>query len=279
MPRSFRLVNPKTLDRGSSFQFVVFSAGIQFKLKDEYLPSTGEIRIQVPRNWWILLSAGNVDIAEKRLSFYAMQKLKETLSQGEPNLNLDVELAFDEIRELMRIDATTINQNSWVTIEERPKPLLQKVFISCGQYHPNEKRLGEQIKQIIDSVNGFEGYFAEYQQSLDGLSKNIFQALHEAVAFIAVMHRRDTISQEIHRGSVWIEQEIAIASFMTQTLTMPIKVRGYIQRGVKLEGVRTLIQLNPIIFETDEEVIRDAKRAIPALLAQIPLKDDSWLVS
>jgi hypothetical protein len=69
-----------------------------------------------------------------------------------------------------------------------------KVFISCGQYHPNEKRLGKQIKQIIDDIDNLEGYFAENQQSLDGLTKNVFKAIHTAVAFIAVMHRRDAIS-------------------------------------------------------------------------------------
>ena len=269
MPRSFRLVNPKILERGSSYLFVDFLTDIEFKPDDDYLPSKGTIKLRVPRSSWVLLSSGRVDIADKRLCYYAIQKLKDALAVPEPKLSFELEPTQEELMKIMSIDATKIDPNKWVIIDEKPKLLSRKVFISCGQFHPNERQIGKQIKQIIDSKYGFEGYFAENQQSLDGLTSNIFEALHTSAAFVAVMHRRDQVSEGRYRGSVWVEQEIAIAAFMKQALDLPIEVLAYIQDGINLEGVRGLIILNPRKFLTDEDVINDIKISLPQFLDKI----------
>jgi hypothetical protein len=52
------------------------------------------------------------------------------------------------------------------------------VFISCGQYHPEEKKLGQDLAAAVSELTPFEGYFAENQNSLEGLSRNIFGALN-----------------------------------------------------------------------------------------------------
>ena len=89
------------------------------------------------------------------------------------------------------------------------------VFISCGQYHDSEKALGKEIAQLANEM-GLEGYFAENQNSVAALASNIFAKLNEAAAFVVVIHPRGTVQGlggESHiRASVWIEQEIAIAS-------------------------------------------------------------------
>jgi hypothetical protein len=45
------------------------------------------------------------------------------------------------------------------------------------------------------------------------------------------------------RGSIWIEQEIAIAAFLTATRKRDIPVILYKRMGIKREGVREQIKL------------------------------------
>src|SRR5579863_9144237 len=47
------------------------------------------------------------------------------------------------------------------------------VFISCGQYTEAERAVGRRIAQLVENYTDCGGYFAENQQSLDGLSNNI----------------------------------------------------------------------------------------------------------
>src|ERR1700733_3045918 len=125
------------------------------------------------------------------------------------------------------------------------------VFISCGQYRPEEIKLGQGLAAIVDELTEFTGYFAQNQTSLEGLSRNIFGALNRCSGLVAVLHPRgevDTPSGGDKRGSVWVEQEIAIAAFLKQALERNLEVAVYIQRGIQREGVRDQLHLNPVEF-------------------------------
>jgi hypothetical protein len=134
------------------------------------------------------------------------------------------------------------------------------VFISCGQYRPEEIELGKALATAVDELTDFEGYFAQNQSSLDGLSRNIFGALNGCAGFVAVMHHRGEV-QTLHgrhkRGSVWVEQEIAIAAFLRQAQDRDLQVAVYVQRDLKREGVREQLHLNPTEFDTEDEVVSD----------------------
>jgi hypothetical protein len=137
------------------------------------------------------------------------------------------------------------------------KPL---VFISCGQYTVEEKRLGGAIADIVARETPYQPYFAEQQNTLEGLVSNILGALEDASALIAVMHYRgtyDTPSGRIQRGSVWVEQEIAMAAFVQHVLKRKIEVVLYIQRGISLEGIRQQLRIGPIEFDKPEDVLDD----------------------
>ena len=98
------------------------------------------------------------------------------------------------------------------------KPL---VFISCGQFTDEEKLLGARVAKLVEELTSCEGYFAENENSLAGLSQNIFGALNRAVGLIAIMHHRgrvETPSGHRTRGSVWVEQETGIAAFLRTRL-------------------------------------------------------------
>jgi hypothetical protein len=149
------------------------------------------------------------------------------------------------------------------------------VFVSCGQQTQRERKLGEQIQEFIRELTPFEPYYAEYQSSLEGLTKNIFAALHRCVGFVAVMHHRGRIDPpgSLVRASVWIEQEIAIAAFIRTVLGRRIEVAAFIEQGIKLEGVRKQLLLNPKEFIKNQEVIDHLRSILPTWKAPDALPD------
>jgi hypothetical protein len=138
------------------------------------------------------------------------------------------------------------------------------VFISCGQYAPEERELGKQVCEMVAKYTPFEGYFAENQTTLKALSENILRRLYESVGLIVIMHHRGKIEgRDIIRASVWIEQEVAIATLMEQILRRPLHVALFVQRGTAIEGIRQQLQLNAYPFTTGEEVIARLREELP----------------
>jgi hypothetical protein len=139
------------------------------------------------------------------------------------------------------------------------------VFISCGQQTEQEKELGKQIQELVRGLTPFEPYYAEYQSSLEGLTKNIFAALHRCVGFVAVMHHRGRVETpgSLVRASVWVEQEIAIAAFIRTILGKNIEVAAFIEKGIALEGVRKQLLLNPKEFTGNKDVIDYLRVILP----------------
>jgi len=146
------------------------------------------------------------------------------------------------------------------------------VFISCGQSAESEKALGRKTAQLVTGLTPFEGYFAENQTDLKGVTESILNRLYDSVGFIAIMHHRGTVTgndRTITRASVWIEQEIAIAAFMGQVLKRPLRTASYYQEGIQLEGVRQFILLNPKPFKTSEDVLVDLEAVLPGWTAPL----------
>jgi hypothetical protein len=141
------------------------------------------------------------------------------------------------------------------------------VFVSCGQYADGEKEIGRRIVALIEEHSEAVGYFAENQQSLAGLSANILAALNRAAGMVVIMHKRGLVeipsAEKFYRGSVWVEQETAIAAFL-QSIGRTISVAAYIEDGIKREGLRDLLHLNPLIFTTADEIARDFEQKLRA---------------
>ena len=147
------------------------------------------------------------------------------------------------------------------------------IFISCGQFTNDEKQLGKDIVELVQNLTPYEPYFAEFQQGLEALTENIFNKLDEMVGFITVMHKRGSVffddpNNAISRGSVWVEQEIAIASFLVQSHKRSIAILPFIEEGIKREGVRDILVLNPVPFARNEQVLKHLKKALP--IWQVP---------
>jgi hypothetical protein len=153
------------------------------------------------------------------------------------------------------------------------------VFISCGQFTKSEIYLGKQIAKLVKEQTGAVGYFAQNQTSLDGLTDHIFKALDRAAGFIAVMHKRGQVTNpkgdlDRTRASVWIEQEIAIASFIQKTRNANLKVQAYIEEGIALEGAREKLMLNPEKFKTNAHVSKHLKKVLQTWQLQPPKSTD-----
>lgn len=133
------------------------------------------------------------------------------------------------------------------------------IFVSCGQFTDAEKRLGKQIVNLVKKVTGLDAFFAEEVQDLNGLDSNLLGALHDCAAFITVMHPRGKIlrpdGSEHVRASVWIEQEIAIATYIQRVEKRELPVIAFIHESVGREGIRDLLHLNPEPFANESDVL------------------------
>lgn len=141
--------------------------------------------------------------------------------------------------------------------------------MSCGQATEAERRLGKNICNLIRELRpDVDAYFAENQSTVEGLSHHILQALYRAAGFICVMHRRGDIEtpdkRTVVRGSVWIEQEIAIVSFMGHVLKRAVPTFFYKDAAVGVEGIRSVLLMNPRVTFTDEsQILADLRASLP----------------
>jgi hypothetical protein len=57
------------------------------------------------------------------------------------------------------------------------------------------------------------------------------------------------------RASVWIEQEIAIATYIQRHENRQLLIIAFKHKSVGLEGIRSLLHLNPIQFSDERELL------------------------
>lgn len=127
------------------------------------------------------------------------------------------------------------------------------IFVCHGQLD-HERKNGLELARIIDETPGFRAFFAEAVHDTDGLSQHIFTNLERCDGFLAVIHKRgevDFLGRRFTRASVWIQQELAIVTFLNhqRQAGRRIKVRVFAERGIEREGLANVLILNPIEFE------------------------------
>lgn len=207
------------------------------------------------------------DEAKGRVAHYVIEKLRSILGVPGAPTDYSFQATTEEVTSLREIDPRRVDITAWHEAVDSKERYRDQVFISCGQQTENEIALGQRLVELVEQHTGLKGYFAQNQQSLEGVTHNIFQAIYNSAAFIAVMHRRDLISREpdVYRGSVWVEQEIAIAAFAVQVLGAQLPNRAFIQSGIRREGVRGFIHLNATEFEKNEEVLASIEDWLPSL--------------
>jgi len=118
-----------------------------------------------------------------------------------------------------------------------------KVFISCGQHSPAERKVAGHVAQVLEEL-GFEAYVAIGEQTLEGLRENIFWNLETSEYFLFIDFKREQLDNSSERrGSLFSHQELALASYLE------LNVLAFQQRGVKKEdGLMRFLQANAIPF-------------------------------
>ncbi len=123
-----------------------------------------------------------------------------------------------------------------------------RVFVSCGQRSDKEKAIGRAVYEYFKK-KGFEAYFAERVQSPDALTENIFKFIRQSEYFVFIDFKRESISERDYRGSLFVNQELAISTFLG------IQGIGFFERGTKREGILDYHIYNPFPFDDGTEII------------------------
>lgn len=123
-----------------------------------------------------------------------------------------------------------------------------RVFISCGQRNDREKDIGLACKNYFES-RGFASYFAEEVHSLEALTENIFRHLRSSEYFVFIDFKREQLPDGTFRGSVFVNQEIAIAAFLE------IEPAGFHETEVMREGVIQHLIANPTYFDDKDDLL------------------------
>lgn len=132
-----------------------------------------------------------------------------------------------------------------------------KVFISCGQCSPDERRAASDVAQVLKEL-GFKAYVAVHEQTLKGLRENIFWNLETSEYFLFIDFEREQLANLPEcRGSLFSHQELALASYLD------LDVLAFQQRGVKKEdGLMRFLQANAIPFGHPDELLNLVKSRV-----------------
>jgi hypothetical protein len=97
---------------------------------------------------------------------------------------------------------------------------------------------------------GFDPYVAVGEQSLRGLKENLFEQLNRSEYFLFVDFKREgLVGKDLHRGSLFSHQELAVASFLE------IEVLALQEQGVKKDdGILRFVQANALSFSDREKL-------------------------
>jgi len=122
------------------------------------------------------------------------------------------------------------------------------VFISCGQSTEREKKIGFAIDSYFKGRK-FKTYLAERVHSPEALTESIFSSLQKSEYFVFVDFNREKLDSNKSRGSLFVNQEIAIATFLK------LPGLGFTEKGVKREGILKYQIFNSFSFEDEAEIL------------------------
>jgi len=139
-----------------------------------------------------------------------------------------------------------------------------KVFISCGQANASERQVAVQLSAWFVS-QGFQPYVAIQTQSILEVNAGIIGELKNSDFYLFINFRREKIrhrllfpsSRDFYRGSVFTNQELAIAYAMRFDSMIFVN-----HRGVRRDGLFSYIGSNTPEFETYDEVLPIVQTAI-----------------
>src|SRR3989338_2367156 len=134
---------------------------------------------------------------------------------------------------------------------------MAKVFVSCGQRPPDEKRIAEKIRDILKNKFELDSYLAFKVQSFDDVMQ-ITRELSVCDYYLFIDFKREKLAWTCkRRGSLFTHQELAIARHLGFSEIIALQ-----EEGVMLEGFAQYILSNPESFKTETDLLNKVEHLI-----------------
>ncbi len=133
--------------------------------------------------------------------------------------------------------------------------MRSKVFLSCGQ-RPGEKQVAAKIGDLLEK-RGFEVYIAIDVQTVLEINTGIIRELKNSDCYLFVNFCREVIDRKYYRGSLFSNQELAIAYAEGFERILIIN-----QEGVLREGMLSFIGVNTETFVDFDDCCAAVERAL-----------------
>ena len=135
-----------------------------------------------------------------------------------------------------------------------------RVFISCGQ-RTDERKFAKKLASWFRS-KGFIPYVAIDTQSIQDVNSGIINELRNSDFYVFIDFKREEIGKDhkgnsVHRGSLFTNQELAIAYYLNFE-----RIIFFQQVGVKLEGLLQYILSNATKFHDANDLLEKVKEAV-----------------
>jgi len=134
-----------------------------------------------------------------------------------------------------------------------------KVFISCGQ-RGCEVEIASKLSKWLESV-GYSPYIAIEAQSIQDVNSGIIDELERSDFYIFIDFRRDKIDckkfQGVYRGSLFTNQELAIAYYLKFE-----KAIFFQQNGILREGLLKYMASNATEFSGENDLLEKVQKAV-----------------
>ncbi len=124
-----------------------------------------------------------------------------------------------------------------------------RVFISCGQHSEAEISVAKRIAALL-AGRGFDPYVAKVIENVFEINSGIICELKSSDYYLLINFRRDRIRWGRYHGSLFSNQEFAIAFALGFERMIVVS-----QKGVEPEGMLRYIGCNTRAFEAPDECI------------------------
>jgi hypothetical protein len=153
-----------------------------------------------------------------------------------------------------------------------------KVFISCGQANKKERAVAKQLEAWFRQ-EGFIPYAAIQTQSINDVNSEIIANLENSDFYVYINFRRERISflKRIYRGSLFTNQELAIAYYLKFDNAIFFE-----QEGIKRDGLISYMISNATSFKKISQVPELVKDSVikrkwsPKYSRHLQIKELRW---
>lgn len=129
-----------------------------------------------------------------------------------------------------------------------------KVFISCGQRSPDERKIAEKVAEILRDEFGLTPYLAFKIQSLDDIM-TITNELRSSDYYLFIDFMRNRDNPDDLGISLFTHQELALAHHLGFQNIIALQ-----QKGAPLEGFIRYVLSNPDYFDGEEYLYDKIRR-------------------